>query len=195
MGALIAFPSATIDPSDAWQTKLALIDLEGLVFHHAPSVSPASRALTSHWLRRILWEITNSVNIEANNAATNCWNHKGCVWQPMEQTKPPGKATWLSSLPLYLFFNNVQGVSASFGTLSESLTLPALTINKATNHGGVARHIILQKKKKVLIFLSSLSDVVLVNMVGKTSLCYVWITRVMSNPHQWACCWFSIKTL
>lgn len=72
-----------------------------------------------------------------------------------------------------LFFNNVQGVSASFGTLSESLTLPALTINKATNHGGVARHIILQKKKKVLIFLSSLSDVVLVNMVGKTSLCYV----------------------
>lgn len=72
-----------------------------------------------------------------------------------------------------LFFNNVQGVSASFGTLSESLTLPALTINKATNHGGVARNIILQKKKKVLIFLSSLSDVVLVNMVGKTSLCYV----------------------
>lgn len=63
-------------------------------------------------------------------------------------TKPPGKATGLSSLPLYLFFNNVQGVSASFGTLSESLTLPALTINKATNHGGVARHIILQKKKK-----------------------------------------------
>lgn len=51
-----------------------------------------------------------------------------------------------------LFFNNVQGVSASFGTLSESLTLPALTINKATNHGGVARHIILQKKKKSLDF-------------------------------------------
>lgn len=37
MGALVAFPAASIDPGDARQTQLALVDLEGLVFHHAPS--------------------------------------------------------------------------------------------------------------------------------------------------------------
>lgn len=37
MGALVAFPAASVDPGDARQTQLALIDLEGLVFHHAPS--------------------------------------------------------------------------------------------------------------------------------------------------------------
>lgn len=44
MWPLIALPPAPIDPSDAWQTQLALIDLEGLVFHHAPSVAPAVSA-------------------------------------------------------------------------------------------------------------------------------------------------------
>lgn len=44
MGTLVAFPSAAVGPSDTRQTQLALIDLEGLVFHHAPSVSPAGKA-------------------------------------------------------------------------------------------------------------------------------------------------------
>lgn len=48
MGALITFPAAAVDPGDARQTQLALIDLEGLVFDHAPSVSPASTSQTSH---------------------------------------------------------------------------------------------------------------------------------------------------
>lgn len=37
VGALVAFPAASVDPGDARQTQLALIDLQGLVFHHAPS--------------------------------------------------------------------------------------------------------------------------------------------------------------
>lgn len=37
VGTLVAFPAASVDPGDARQTQLALIDLEGLVFHHAPS--------------------------------------------------------------------------------------------------------------------------------------------------------------
>lgn len=37
VGALVALPAASVDPGDARQTQLALIDLEGLVFHHAPS--------------------------------------------------------------------------------------------------------------------------------------------------------------
>lgn len=44
MGTLVAFPSAAVGPGDTRQTQLALIDLEGLVFHHAPSVSPAVKA-------------------------------------------------------------------------------------------------------------------------------------------------------
>lgn len=39
MGALVAFPAATIDPSDKGHEELLLIDLQGLVFHHAPSAS------------------------------------------------------------------------------------------------------------------------------------------------------------
>lgn len=39
MGTLVAFPAATIDPSDKGHKDLFLIDLQGLVFHHAPSAS------------------------------------------------------------------------------------------------------------------------------------------------------------
>lgn len=39
LGALVAFPAATIDPSDKGHEELLLIDLQGLVFHHAPSAS------------------------------------------------------------------------------------------------------------------------------------------------------------
>lgn len=39
LGTLVAFPAATIDPSDKGHEELLLIDLQGLVFHHAPSAS------------------------------------------------------------------------------------------------------------------------------------------------------------
>lgn len=39
LGTLVAFPAATIDPSDKGEEELLLIDLQGLVFHHAPSAS------------------------------------------------------------------------------------------------------------------------------------------------------------
>lgn len=44
LGTLVAFPAATIDPSDKGQEELLLIDLQGLVFHHAPSASTLRRS-------------------------------------------------------------------------------------------------------------------------------------------------------
>lgn len=39
LGALVAFPTATIDPSDKGDKDLLLVDLQGLVLHHAPSAA------------------------------------------------------------------------------------------------------------------------------------------------------------
>ena len=39
VGALVAFPAATVDPGHERHKHLLLIDLQGLVFHHAPSAS------------------------------------------------------------------------------------------------------------------------------------------------------------
>lgn len=112
MGTLIAFPAATVDPSDTWQTQLALIDLEGLVFHHAPSVSPASRALTSHRLQNILWKQTKKKhemlmlttwlqNVEPKKTKLNnprnkeLLEHMSSTW--IENTKAP--CFWYKNQP------------------------------------------------------------------------------------------------
>ena len=39
VGALVAFPAATVDSGHKRHKHLLLIDLQGLVFHHAPSAS------------------------------------------------------------------------------------------------------------------------------------------------------------
>lgn len=45
MGTLVAFPAATINPSEEGQAQLLLIDLlQGLVLHHAPSASARHRS-------------------------------------------------------------------------------------------------------------------------------------------------------
>ena len=41
VGALVAFPAATVDPSETGQAQLPLIDLQGLVLHHPASVPDA----------------------------------------------------------------------------------------------------------------------------------------------------------
>lgn len=89
MWPLIAFPAASVDPRQTWQTELPLIDLQRLVLHHAPSVCPPP--LHNNIPEQRSWAKQNKRHIQFIWLTMNCyflkWQHSIYTLQESNSVK------------------------------------------------------------------------------------------------------------